>query len=378
MFRCFVFVIAYFTNTQLTFSFAKKGAKKLCAHCLRRYELLWNVAAPFFQDGHEQWLDDFTSGRRHRFRKIPNYIVKSHDWHGRAGRATPLAEWGHKWKQMRAASNDADGILTVFPPLALLAGIQNRLFLKNSKPIVAWCYNVGSLPSGYRQKIAQMAMKNVDCIVVHSAAEVSLIADWLDMPTDRVRFVPLQIGEIAIEASEDKESPFILAMGSANRDYATLFEAVRRINLPTLVVASPRALAGLTPPSCVQIKHNLSLQECRVLAQRARVSVVPLVNTVTASGQVTVIEAMRMMRPVIATKCVGTADYIIDGQTGLLVNSSDPSDLARALQKLWDDATLRRRLACNGSRFAQETLSDPVCGKALETILDEVADRRQL
>ena len=340
--------------------------------------MLWNIAAPFFQDADEQWLDNFTSGRRHRFRKIVKSVVQSNNWHGRAGRVTPLADWGNSWKQILTASNDADGIITVFPPLAVLAGLQNRLFLRNSKPIVAWCYNVGFLPSGYRQKLAQLAMKNIDCVVVHSSAEVSLIADWLDLPTGRVRFVPLQVGEIAIEASEDWESPFILAMGSANRDYATFFEAARLIKLPTLVVASPRALAGLNPPPCVQIKHNLSLQECRVLAQRARVSVVPLSNTVTASGQVTVIEAMRMARPVVATRCVGTTDYIIDNQTGLLANSNDSGDLAQALQKLWDDAALRRRLACNGSKFAQETLSDSVCGKVLETILDEVADRRGL
>lgn len=340
--------------------------------------MLWNIVAPFFSSPDDRWLDDFVPGQRHQFRKIAKPVARSRGWHDRATRATPFAEWQTSWNQIRTASKGADGIITVFPPLAVLAGVHGRISFDNAKPIVAWCYNVGALPDGYRRRLAQMAMKNVDCVVVHASAEVPLIADWLDLPQARVRFVPLQIGEISVEAPEDEKSPFILAMGSANRDYATLFEALRQVNLPTLVVASPRSLAGLTPPSCVQIKHGLTLQECRVLAQRARISVVPLLDTVTASGQVTVIEAMRMMRPVIATRCVGTTDYIVDNETGLLVNNGDPDDLATALQKLWDDAPLRQRLASNGRLFAEEKLSDPACGRILETILDEVADNRRL
>lgn len=340
--------------------------------------MLWNIVAPFFSSPDDRWLDDFVPGQRHQFRKIAKPVSSSRGWHDRSSRATPFAEWQNSWKQVHTASKDADGIITVFPPLAVLAGAHGRLSFDNAKPIVAWCYNVGSLPDGYRRRLAQMAMKHVDCVVVHASAEVPFIADWLDLPTDRVRFVPLQIGEIPVEASEDEESPFILAMGSANRDYKTLFEALRQVNFPTLVVASPRSLAGLTPPTCVQIKHGLTLQDCRVLAQRARVSVVPLLDTVTASGQVTVIEAMRMKRPVVATRCVGTTDYIIDHETGLLVNSGDPDDLAIALNKLWDDAALRKRLALNGSIFAEEKLSDPACGKILGTILDDVANKRGL
>ena len=70
-----------------------------------------------------------------------------------------------------------------------------------------------------------------------------------------------------------------------------------------------------------------------------------------------VLEAMAAARPVVATPVGGTPEVVLDGETGLLVPPRDPRALAAALQRLVDDADLRRRLGEAGKRRAVERFS---------------------
>jgi hypothetical protein len=241
--------------------------------------------------------------------------------------------------------------------------------------VVAWCFNLGDVYGGLKQVVARVALRQVDCFVVHSRAEIAHYADWLMLPRDRFRFVPLQRAPIPIEEPEDEERPFLLAMGSAKRDYATLFAAVGASDYPTVVVAAKHAFEGLSVPNNVEVRSSLSAKECRHLAQRARVSIVPVLNERTASGQVTILEAMVMGRVVIATRCVGSEDYIRDGVTGLLVEPGSVESMRRAIDRLWDNADLRKQLGYNAGHFAAQNCSDETAGDALRCILDEVEDR---
>jgi hypothetical protein len=266
-------------------------------------------------------------------------------------------------------------VITVFPHLAVVVGIRQRLGIRR-KPVVAWCFNLGALYGGLKGVAARSALACVDRFVVHSRAETVRYAEWLDLPSDRFRFVPLQRRSIAVEQSEDEQQPFVLAMGSAWRDYQALFEAVRVSKHPTVVIAARHAVDGLAVPANVEVRSSVPRAECHRLAQRARVIAVPVLNEETASGQVTLLEAMRMGRPVVATRCMGSEDYIENESTGLLVEPRDVEALRGAIERLWDDGELRQRLGRNAARFAAEHCSDEAAGNSLRGILDEVEDAR--
>jgi glycosyltransferase involved in cell wall biosynthesis len=55
-------------------------------------------------------------------------------------------------------------------------------------------------------------------------------------------------------------------------------------------------------------------------------------------------EAMSMGIPCVASRITGIPELIDDGAHGLLVDPSDSSQLAAAIARLMDDATLRQRL----------------------------------
>jgi glycosyltransferase involved in cell wall biosynthesis len=338
--------------------------------------VLWAIAAPFFMfkgsdaGARDVWIDDFVQSERHRFLKIYQE-TRCDDWHSRKKRATSLKKWAGYWSQARRAFHmRPDGLITVFPQLAAVTGAQ-KLLHRRTQPIVAWCFNIGACPPAGLKSLAGLALRSVDRVIVHSRGEMSVVSQWFGVDADKIRFIPLQRAEITCSVAEERHRPFIVAQGSANRDYATLFKALERIGLPAVIVAAPRALAGLQIPSNVEVLSNLAPEQCLALAQRARLSVVPLRDISTAAGQVTVVEAMRMSRPIVATRSVGTIDYIRDGENGMLVDPGDVDGLASRMMLLWNDDLLRRNLGQAAFHFAKENLSDEAAASAMLKILDE-------
>lgn len=333
----------------------------------------WSVVAPFFRGaGRDRWIDDFITGERWTFRKVP--LPVSDDWHLRQSRATGASRWLDYWDQSRRAF-PTSGLITVFPQPALMAAVQKKL-LRLEVPLLAWCFNLGEHPHGLKKLAARAAFKAVDRFVVHSSGEILKISDLLNIPPAQVEFVPLQRAPIDADAAEEKKYPFVVAMGSANRDYRTFLKAAEICGVPCKVVAPPRAIEGLHVPANVTVEFGLSPTQCHRLVQQSRFSVVPILDPEIASGQVTVIESMRMNRAVIATDSIGTVDYIRSGETGRLVPVADPESLADAMQQLWDDVALRERVARNAARFAEESLSDHAAARALARIMAELEAER--
>ncbi|GAA4007499.1 glycosyltransferase [Sphingomonas humi] len=339
----------------------------------------WVVAAPFFTpapDGPDRWLDDFVDDPRFTFAKVrPAPVAAEPGWHSRKRRDTGLGGWKSYWghaARARAAAGPDGGIITVFPQLALVAAIQKRLAGARN-PLVAWCFNVGAPPSKVRRLLGRWAFRAADHVVVHSTREVELVRSWFDIPAGKVSFVPLQKGGLDEVAPEDTANPFILSMGSANRDYATLFRAIAGTGIPLVVVAAERCVSHLAVPSEVTLLRDLSHAECLTLVGRARLSVIPLADVEVASGQTQGRRLGRSGRPVIATRSAGTTDYAQHGETALFVDGGDPAALRDAITALWSDAPLRAALADKARIYAADHFSDQAAGRALGRILAGIA-----
>ncbi len=74
----------------------------------------------------------------------------------------------------------------------------------------------------------------------------------------------------------------------------------------------------------------------------------------------TIIEAMLMAKPVVATNIRGSREEVVDGQTGLLTPVRDASALARALVQLSGDAGLRHKMGAAGRVRALQLYDESV------------------
>lgn len=336
----------------------------------------WAVAAPYFDRADDQWISDAAPASDHSFQIVPRFGV-DRNWHQASAR-TNLTEWLNRARQsIRACGTEADGIITVFPQLAAVTGAVKTV-RRDRRPQVAWMFNTEGFGPRRRRVVARRILRNVDRFVVHSRAEIALYAKTLGLPEDRFTFVPLQYGGfVETEAPAGiGEQPYVFATGSGHRDYETFFTAMAKLGYPTLVLASDRALAGLTPPPNVEIIDQLSRPEIRRLVRHARVNVVPLNDEGPTAGLITIVETFRHGRSLVVTERPGLDDYCRPGETVLGAGLYDAASLAESIDAMWSESSERQRLDAAADAFAQANCTDEAVATHLIRILDEVAAAR--
>jgi len=285
----------------------------------------------------------------------------------------------HAWRGWRIAnrlarSGQTVGILCGFPQLTACVALIKRI-TGSRRPLVGWAFNLNNTGERVTRRLAGFALRSVDRLVVHSRREIDVYARAFSLPREVFRFVPFGVEDLTPDPAltEDTDPPFVLAMGSAGRDYETLIGVVRSLGVPLVIVAGQHAVDGLTIPDGVTVRSGLTPEDCHALTQRARVCVVPLANTVTAVGQVTVIESMLLGKAVVATDTVGTEDYVQDGDTGVLVPPADGDALAVAIRRLWNAPEVRASLGCAARDRIRATSIYPVTGRIMAEVLAEAA-----
>jgi glycosyltransferase involved in cell wall biosynthesis len=85
-----------------------------------------------------------------------------------------------------------------------------------------------------------------------------------------------------------------------------------------------------------------------------------------------VLDAMASGVPIVASRIDGPKDFLVDGETALIVPPNDAPALAEALSRLIADQGLRERLGRNARREAEQKYSFEAIGRRLVQALDNV------
>lgn len=185
----------------------------------------------------------------------------------------------------------------------------------------------------------------VDEMIVYSSAQQRFLVETLGYPANAVTLTPFMVdtaffvpdGEVGAHAR-----PKVSSAGLEFRDYPTLLEAVRGLDVDVvLAAASPwskrgSGLESVSLPGNVRVVR-LDLHQLRQLYAESRVVVLPLHEVDFQAGVTTLLEAMSMARPVVCTRTSGQTDVLTDGATGVYVPSGDPLAMRRAIVELLDD-----------------------------------------
>jgi glycosyltransferase involved in cell wall biosynthesis len=214
-------------------------------------------------------------------------------------------------------------------------------------------------------------------LLTNSSAEIDTITRRYRLPRARVRYVPLNtnIAEPQRMASDDG---FVLSAGRTLRDYATLVAAAHGSGVPITIIAGRSDLQRGPLPATLQVLREVSRDVYLDHLRRCRLVALPLLPTERATGQVVMLEAMALGKPVVTTSSPGTVDYIRDGENGVLVPPRDPEALRAAIDRLWHDAALRRRIGESAVHDMTERASaDRHAQLKLETINELWTRKRQ-
>ena len=89
------------------------------------------------------------------------------------------------------------------------------------------------------------------------------------------------------------------------------------------------------------------------------------------------IEAALQGIPVVATRCGGLPEIVIDGETGLLVAPQQPRAIVDGLQQLLGDSALRRRLGDAARARARDCFTTTRMVDRMESLLVQVSSRER-
>jgi glycosyltransferase involved in cell wall biosynthesis len=224
--------------------------------------------------------------------------------------------------------------------------------------------------------------KRWDRIAAISRAEAQGMQDYLGLEQGQVVALHTPVDTSFYQPRAEaagRGQAFIQSLGLSYRDYPTLIRAMQRLpQIACQLRVGSTWVTGKAGHEHERLPPNVSLQPfvpphvLRDCYAESRFIVVPIVATTQWSAGCTSVQtAQAMGKPVIATRLPGLSEYLLDGETGLLVDPGDDRAMAEAIALLWYDAERRARMGAQArewivGNFSLESWLERVSALCLE------------
>ena len=241
-------------------------------------------------------------------------------------------------------------------PLALLSRLTFRRAFAHvmivhlmSPPKKAWLYRAFRLG------------RYIDTAIVYSTAQQRFLTERLGQPAERVVFTPFMVDTEFFDPDRVEPAgaaPMICSAGLEFRDYPTLMEAVRGLDLRVVIAAASPwskrddSTTQAEVPANVEV-CRLGFVDLRQLYADATFVVMPLVENDFQAGVTTILEAMAMGKAVVCSRTAGQQDIVIDGVSGVYVPPGDDRRLRAAIEELLADP---QRVATLGAAAREQVV----------------------
>jgi len=200
------------------------------------------------------------------------------------------------------------------------------------------------------------SFSQMDCIFVSSKSEIKTYSSRLNISPNKFQFLPFHTNIVEPRISEETED-YIFSAGRTERDYSTLIQAVKGLDHKLVIVTDKINVEKIRDGPGAEFLIDLPYQEYLKLLNKAKIVVIPLNPVVKSTGQVVMLEAMALGKPVIASRVTGSLDYIEDGVNGLLVNPKDVLDLRNKIVWLLDNPDRALEIGKKGFHFVKGNLT---------------------
>ncbi|WP_028987331.1 glycosyltransferase family 4 protein [Thermicanus aegyptius] len=262
--------------------------------------------------------------------------------------------------------NRNDIIWTHYDKDALAIALYKKIpILKHRMPKQISCFVW--LLDNYREykplkkKIISWLLKSIDKIIFHAKTEKNLFKNYFGIDSKHLQYVPFGINISSYSEGDiiplDVPTPFVLSVGTdKHRDLDMLVEIANhfegKINFIFATANISFAHEMREHKNITVVKANL--KEIRWLYENSILVIVPLKYNEHVSGCTTVLETAARRKPIIITKVPGMDDYVLDRETGFMVEVGDKKGFITAIEDLLNNPGKRKYMGETAFQYIQE------------------------
>lgn len=247
---------------------------------------------------------------------------------------------------------------------------------------------------GHRPRLASFAARRADAAIAISSYTLSLLAGC-GVPTGGIAVIPPGVDLPAETAPLDHERPTIVTvarMAEPYKGHDVMLHALARVRAAVpdfewVVIGDGPLRAGLQAMAaevgvadCVRFLGAVENAERDLWLRRADVFAMP--SRLPGPGLagegfgIVFTEAGAFGKPVVAGNVGGALDAVSNGETGLLIDPTDPDAVAEALVRLLCDRDLAARMGRAGSERAAAMAWPQIAARVQAIALDLLARPR--
>lgn len=206
--------------------------------------------------------------------------------------------------------------------------------------------------------------KYIDRFICFSKEECDYYPELFGVP--RNRFIYVTVGIEPINTVDIKDEGYIFATGRSNRDYDFLLSVLNGTDYKCQIVCdtlskkiSGRRISVLTDCHGNEMIKRMAHSHCVVI---------PLKDIHVSSGQLVILQAMALGKPVICTDADGIRDYTSTDTTIMIPNDVDK--WKKALNLLYNDEQLYNKLSDSSYDFYEKNFTDIVMYRNIANIIN--------
>ena len=206
--------------------------------------------------------------------------------------------------------------------------------------------------------------KYIDRFICFAKEECHYYSDIFGIDESKFIYVPL--GHPMVTDIQIADDGYIFSTGRSNRDYDFLVNSLKNTNFK-LIIACDTYYASHGNAENINVLNKCHGNDMLSLMAKCHCVVVPLKNLKMSSGQLVVLQAMSLGKPVICTDADGIRDYVINGSTGFLIDNIE-EQLLTILNELYVDANKYTELSNNSkecylSHFTEDAMYERIANK---------------
>lgn len=196
----------------------------------------------------------------------------------------------------------------------------------------------------------------INAIVCATTSDVEKYSSIFNIPREKLPYIRWGVKDHSrnYQCTNNGER-YIFSAGKSNRDWKFVFETLGQSKYNTVVVGAESNYKNCFDN--MKVLSKISDTEYYDVLAKSYCVFLSLKEATVAAGQITLIQAMQFGKPIIVTRAEGlTNDYVVHGENGLIVEK-DKSAVLKAVELLYTDEMLYRKLSLNARKTYETDFS---------------------